>query len=181
MSQPTTRRTARDTAVTIAVQVVMVVAALALMRWSIIRWDELDRQGREEFRTLELIFGWPGWVAILVMSLAAAVFTLAVRLPVRAGVRWGRALWALVPFVLLWHLDLYFPWAEWGFHRTYPFLTELLGFDRFTFLDDQGMRWVLAALLGAALGSSIGRAPSPPATEAPGDLTADSPSAHVPG
>ncbi len=156
-----TERTRKDRIVTIALQVTLMVLAFALMRSSIVRWEELDRQGREEFRALDLLVGWQGWSVLLVMCLGAALFTLAVRLPVSAGFRWGRALWALLPFALLWHLRLYFDWAEWGFHRSYPFLTELLGFDRVTFLEDQSTRWVLAALVGVALGSAIGRTDSP--------------------
>ncbi len=89
-----------------------------------------------------------------------------------------------MPFVLLWHLDLYSRWAEWGFHRSYPFLTELLGFDRFTFLDDQNMRWVLAALVGVTLGSAVGRARTssrPGSPDVPGGLPVDSPSERVSG
>jgi hypothetical protein len=92
-----------------------------------------------------------------VIYLGAALFTLPLRLPVRAGFRWGRALWGILPFALLWHLRLYVDWAEWGFHRSYPFLTELLGFDRVTFLDHQSTRWVLASLAGVGLGCAIGR------------------------
>lgn len=155
-----TERT-RKQIITIALQVTLTVLAFALIRWSIVRWEELDRQGREEFRTLDLLVGWQGWSVLLAMCLGAVSFTLAVRLPVSRGFRWSRALWAIVPFALLWHLRLYFDWAEWGFHRSYPFLTELLGFDRVTFLEDQSTRWVLAALAGVALGSAIGRTDSP--------------------
>jgi hypothetical protein len=168
--------TTRRRIVTVVVQVLLVLGSLILARWSILRWEELRLIDASEFRSS--VFGWRGWVALLTMSLAAILFTLAVRLPLRAGFRWTRALWAVVPFALLWHLDLYARWAEWGFHRRYRGLTELLGFDRITFLDDQYMRWVLATLLGAALGLALGRTRAP-ATAAP--KTADSPPARVSG
>jgi hypothetical protein len=151
-------RTSKDRIATVVVQVLLVLVSLSLARWSILRWEELRLIDAWEFGNS--VFGWRGWVALLTMSLAAILFTLAVRLPLRPGFRWGRALWAVVPFALLWHLDLYVRWAEWGFHRRYRALTELLGLDRVTFLDDQHMRWVLATLLGAALGLALGRAPA---------------------
>lgn len=154
MAEMQTRRTG-DRWLTSGMQVGLVVLAVVLLRWASIRWNELVRQGRSDF-DMGWFFGWGSIWLLLIVAVAAASFTVAMRIPLARGFRWGPALWALVPFALTQHPTVYYHWAGWAVGN--DFVRWLVALDSTTmFLDDASVRWVLAALAGVGLGCATGR------------------------
>jgi hypothetical protein len=108
-------------------------------------YQEALRQGAEEFRQLEALSSGQALAAYGLVVLAAALFTLACRLPLVIGFAWGPLALAIVPAALAAHLPLVlrFEDADW--------------LNRFYFFDGEPARWVLIALVGVAIGSTLGR------------------------
>lgn len=134
-----------------AARVALVAVSLWLLRESLVRYQAALETGRAEFSLLEGVASGRGAFAIALAAIAGLAFTLAVRLPIRAGFSLSRAVFALVPVVLIAHL---FVLAR----------IEITGgwFGSFYFFDGTIAQWALATMAGVAIGSAIGRSGSSP-------------------
>jgi hypothetical protein len=141
---------------TLAARAALVVASFLLIRWSITRFLALDAEGRREFTTAELLFGWPGFWTVLGLVVAGCAFTVAMRMPLRRGFRWSVAAWGVPPLLLALHVIVYWRAAEVRWIIESEFLTKLLFIDRAHFFHDWAARSAFAVLAGVALGAAIG-------------------------
>ena len=127
----------------IAVRLLLVLAALVVLRFGLTRMQDWDNLARATFhRTRQ---GWIGWLLLVVLS--GSLFALAARLPRRLRYRpWTPLLTGIVPFLMLTHGVVLFG-SEW------VDLPGMLG--NIYFYMTLEAQFALAIMLGVALASGF--------------------------
>lgn len=126
----------------------LVLAGILLLRSAFELHAEIVEQGRQEFRFIEALRSVDALFALTLAAVAALLFTVACRLPLRGGVSWPPIILAVIPLLLVAHL---------------PFFVDLEGsgpapwYGRFEFFDAEMFRWVATTFVGVALGCGLGR------------------------
>jgi hypothetical protein len=146
---------ARDAVVAWVLRVALVSVSVAALRTSVLSLAEVRRHAAMEFDLFGSLTSAESALAHVLAVLAGLAFTLACRLPLRAGIRWPPIVMALLPAALVSHLVL---------------LAARVGEDsvfegaliRSYFFDDDPARWAFACLVGVAIGCGLGRSGESP-------------------